>query len=109
MAHTIRAVPVELWDLILHYLDGGSLLTLAVVCREFNKLAIQVYLRKHGISATSIQEGDIDISCDVLLALQLSCPRCPLKASDVPSPAVNFPGNYACCEALSLRHPVCRS
>ncbi|KAJ7347386.1 hypothetical protein DFH08DRAFT_1002222, partial [Mycena albidolilacea] len=80
MAHTIQAVPVELWDLILHHLDGDSLLTLAVVCREFNKLAIQVYLRKHGISATSIQEGDVDISCDVLLALQLSCPPLPLKA-----------------------------
>ncbi|KAJ7804407.1 hypothetical protein B0H14DRAFT_3774530, partial [Mycena olivaceomarginata] len=79
MAHTIQAVPVELWDLILHHLDGDSLLTLAVVCREFNKVAIQVYLRKQGISGTSIQEGDVDVSCDVLLALQLSCPLLPLK------------------------------
>ncbi|KAJ7347397.1 hypothetical protein DFH08DRAFT_1002249 [Mycena albidolilacea] len=79
MEQTITAVPVELWDLIFHHLDGDSLLTFAVVCRGFNELAIIMYLLRQGVSAISIKAGNLDISCDGLSALQLSCPLLPLK------------------------------
>ncbi len=72
-------LPNELWDLIFHYFDGQVLLTVAGVCRGFNELAIGVYLLREGISAISIQEGHLDVSCDVLVALQRLCSKPPFQ------------------------------
>ncbi|KAF8144375.1 hypothetical protein K438DRAFT_1992928 [Mycena galopus ATCC 62051] len=78
-ANSLPDLHVELWDLIFHHLGSNSLLTVAGVCRGFNELAIPLYLLKHGVSAVSIQQGNLDIPCDVISALLLSFSSPPVK------------------------------